>query len=42
MIEYIHLIADPATREVWEKSSDNEFGRLMKGLKGVKYRAQRP
>ena len=34
MMEYRHLIADPATREVWEKLSANEFGRLMKGLKG--------
>ena len=33
MMEYRHLIADPATREVWEKSSANEFGRLTKGLK---------
>ena len=33
MMEYRHLIADPATREVWEKSSANKFGRLMKGLK---------
>ena len=33
-MEYRHLIADPATREVWEKLSANEFGRLMKGLKG--------
>ena len=32
-MEYRHLIADPATREVWEKSSANKFGRLMKGLK---------
>ena len=33
MMEYRHLISDPATREVWEKSSANKFGRLMKGLK---------
>ena len=33
MMKYRHLIADPNTREVWEKSSANEFGRLMKGLK---------
>ena len=32
-MEYGHLIANPATREVWEKSSANQFGRLMKGLK---------
>ena len=32
-MEYRHLIADPSTREVWEKSSANEFGRIMKGLK---------
>ena len=33
MMEYRHLISDPATREVWVKFSDNEFGRLIKGLK---------
>ena len=32
-MEYRHLISEPATREVWEKSPANEFGRLMKGLK---------
>ena len=32
-MEYRHLIADPKTREVWDKSSAKEFGRLMKGLK---------
>ena len=37
MVEYRHLIADRATREVWEKLSSNEFSRLMKGLKGVIY-----
>ena len=35
IMEYRHLILDPATREMWEKSSVNEFGRLMKGLKRV-------
>ena len=34
-MEYRHLIADPATREVWLKPSANKFGRLMKGLKRV-------
>ena len=34
MVEYRHLIADPSTREVWEKSPANEFGRIMKGFKG--------
>ena len=33
MMEYRHLIVDQETREVWEKSAANEFGRLMKGLK---------
>ena len=33
MMEYRHLISDPATIEVWDKSSSNAFGRLMKGLK---------
>ena len=33
MMEYRNLIADPETREVWEKSSAKEFGRVMKGLK---------
>ena len=33
MIEYRHLIADQETIDVWEKSSANEFYRLMKGLK---------
>ena len=33
-MEYIHLIADPDTREVWEKCPANEFNRLMKCLKG--------
>ena len=32
-MEYRHLVADPETREVLEKSSANEFGRLIKGLK---------
>ena len=32
-MEYRHLIADPATREVWEKSSAKIIGRLMKCLK---------
>ena len=41
MMEYRHLISDPETREVWEKSSANEFGRPMKVLKGES-RAQRP
>ena len=34
MMEYIHLISDPKTREAWEKLSANGFGRIMKGLKG--------
>ena len=33
MMEYRHLIVDPATREVWEKLSAKTFGRLMKGFK---------
>ena len=33
MMEYRHLIADPTIREVWEKLSANEFGRLMNGSK---------
>ena len=33
IMEYRHIIADPETREAWEKSSDNEFGILMKVLK---------
>ena len=33
MMEYRHLIADLATREVWEKLEVNKFCRLMKGLK---------
>ena len=33
MMEYRNLISDPATREVREKSSAKEFGRLMKDLK---------
>ena len=33
MMEYRHLIVDPATREVWVNFSANKFGRLMKGLK---------
>ena len=33
MMEYRHLNEDLATSEVWEKSSANEFGRLMKNLK---------
>ena len=35
MLGYRHLIAYPSTREVWENSAANEFGRLMKGLKIV-------
>ena len=32
-MEYLNLIADPETKEVWEKSPANKFGRLLKGLK---------
>ena len=32
-MEYRHLIADPATREVWEKLTPKEFGILIKSLK---------
>ena len=32
-MEYRNLIADPATREVWEKLTRKEFGILIKSLK---------
>ena len=32
-MEYRHLVADPETREVLEKSSAKKTSRLMKGLK---------
>ena len=34
-MEYRHLIADPITREVWERLASKEFGRLLKGVKMV-------
>ena len=40
-MEYRHLIEDQETREVWEKLSANEFGRLIKGLK-EESNAQKP
>ena len=33
VIEYRHLIENPATRGMWDKSSYNKFSRLMKVLK---------
>ena len=33
MKEYRHLINDPKTKQVWNNSAANEFGRLMNGLK---------
>ena len=33
MREYRHLINDPKTKQVWNTSTENGFGRLMNGLK---------
>ncbi len=35
MLEYRHLMnhPDPEIRKVWQKSSANEFGRTMQGVK---------
>ena len=33
MREYRHLINDPKTKQVWNTSTANEFGRLMNGPK---------
>ena len=33
--EYRHLIKDSKTKQVWNTSSANEFGRLMNGLKRI-------
>jgi hypothetical protein len=34
ILEYRHLIADPATRAVWQRSFGNEIGRLAQGMPG--------
>ena len=33
MREYRHLINDPKTKQVWNTPEENEFGRLMNGMK---------
>ena len=33
MREHRHLINDPRTKQAWNTSAANEFGRLMNGLK---------
>ena len=34
ILEYRHLIADPATRAVWQRAFGNEIGRLAQGMPG--------
>jgi hypothetical protein len=34
LLEYRHLIANPATRATWSHSYGNKLGRLAKGLPG--------
>ena len=34
ILEYRHLIADPATRAVWQRSFGNKIGRLAQGMPG--------
>jgi hypothetical protein len=35
-MEYRHLIRDPATKDIWEHSCANEFGRLAQGIRDIK------
>jgi hypothetical protein len=35
-MEYRHLIHDPATKDIWEHSCANEFGRLAQGIRDIK------
>jgi hypothetical protein len=34
--EYLHLICDPETKDVWEHSCANEFGQLAQGIRDIK------
>jgi hypothetical protein len=35
-MEYRHLIRGPATKDIWEHSCANEFGRLAQGIRDIK------